>query len=175
MIGYSAAAATTMVAGHALGKLTESIHDGSSNRHIKTLCVGHSLGAHVCGFTGKTKLLDEIFGLDPAGPIFHGNSVDGRLNKDDAKFVKAMHMDAGELGIDDAVADVDVYVNGGKNQPHCFCEGGGLSQYLSEVECSHNPFTHNFFPAIWERAASGTVCRAKVKCSNEIQAMVYYN
>ena len=44
--------------------------------HYKTFCVGHSLGAHVCGFMGKsgnemlgdsTKALDRIIGLDPAG------------------------------------------------------------------------------------------------------------
>ena len=180
VVGYSSAAATTMVIGHALGKLTESIHEGSNNSNMKTFCVGHSLGAHVCGFTGKTKtnLLDGIFALDPAGPIFHGNSVEGRLDKGDAKFVKAMHMDAGELGIDDPVADVDVYVNSGRNQPRCFCEGGGLSEYLTEAECSHSPFTQNFFPTVWKRAATNAdenVCRAKVKCSNGIQAMVLYN
>ena len=44
----------------------------------KTFCLGHSLGAHVCGFMGNSgneilgngkKALDRIIGLDPAGKL----------------------------------------------------------------------------------------------------------
>ena len=108
--GYSSAASNTMIVGNALGKLTESIYE-TSNQNVKTFCVGHSLGAHVCGFTGKTKQLDGIIGLDPAGPIFDENSEVMRLNKGDAKVVQALHIDAGEFGISKAVGDVDIFVN----------------------------------------------------------------
>ena len=100
-----------MVIGHALGKLTESIYSASSKQNVKSFCVGHSLGGHVCGFSGKTKQLDGIIAIDPAGPIFVSNSKEKRLNRGDAKFVQALHIDAGEFGINQAVADEDIYVN----------------------------------------------------------------
>ena len=74
-----------MVIGHLLGSLTKSIVD--LQPALKSFCIGHSLGAHVCGFTGKANQLDAIIGLDPAGPLFEDNSKDNRLNNTDAKKV----------------------------------------------------------------------------------------
>ena len=165
LAGYSTAAANTMVIGNALGKLTEAMYASTKNKKLKSFCIGHSLGSHVCGFTGKTKKLDGILGVDPAGPIFYDNSKDARLNKGDAKFVQALHMDAGELGIDIPVADEDIYVNGGKDEP--FCKG-----WLKEAVCSHSPFSLNFVPKIWEQGAKGNICHARIKCKTEVEAMV---
>ena len=69
--------------------------------------LGHSLGAHVCGFAGKTLrnsprkhrfTLDMIIGLDPAGPIFELNHPEMKLFKNDAKVVQVFHTNAGQLG-----------------------------------------------------------------------------
>ena len=137
--GYLEAASNTMVVGHLLGVLTQDISNlGISN--LKTMCVGHSLGGHVCGFTGKTKQLDAIVGLDTAGPIFEENSSHKRLNKGDAKVVYSIHMNSDVLGIKKPVGDYDIYVNGGKNQPDCG----------SNVYCSHCKFTHGFMQQIWK-------------------------
>jgi pimeloyl-ACP methyl ester carboxylesterase len=46
-------------------------------------CIGHSLGAHVCGFAGKITKFKRITGLDPAGPFFSGKIE--RLNSSDAE------------------------------------------------------------------------------------------
>ena len=164
--GYSAAAANTMVVGHALGKLMESIYSSAAKDNVKSFCIGHSLGGHVCGFTGKTKQLDGILALDPAGPIFQDNSEDKRLNKDDAKFVQALHIDAGEFGIDQRVADEDIYVNNGKNQPYC-------PGFFAEAGCSHVAFSLWFLPKVW--GDNENICKAKMKCSNEEDAMVSIN
>ena len=79
-------------------------------------CIGHSLGAHICGFTGKLirkklrkekegghmqtfdSVLDRISGLDPAGPMFFNDNPEykypdkiepgGRLAHTDAQVVK---------------------------------------------------------------------------------------
>ena len=164
MAGYSSSASNTMIIGNALGKLTESMYSSSAKQNIKSFCIGHSLGGHVCGFTGKTKQLDGIIAIDPAGPIFVSNSIEKRLNKGDAKFILALHTDAGELGIDENVADQDIFVNTGKNQPYC----GGI---VAEAGCSHMiPLW--FLPKIWAKSAEGNTCMANMRCLDEETAMV---
>ena len=87
-------------------------------------CVGHSLGAHTCGFAGKSlaKLglgLQRISALDPAGPLFLKTFFRGgvnteddaaaRLTASDADFVSAIHTDAMFYGSRVAVGHVDMY------------------------------------------------------------------
>ena len=67
--------------------------------HLLQHLIGHSLGAHVCGFFGKhRKNMDCIIGLDPAGPIFGQNSNSNRLSKFDAKIVHVIHSNIGYFG-----------------------------------------------------------------------------
>jgi hypothetical protein len=56
-------------------------------------CIGHSLGAHACGFAGKRIILARITGLDPAGPGFKGSTKEYRLDQDDARFVDVINTD----------------------------------------------------------------------------------
>ena len=90
--------------GDTLLRLTNRLHP-SLGLH----CVGHSLGAHICGFTGASLAnisaarLARISGLDPAGPLFASDvpypfnwlniAPEARLNKDDADFVDVIHTD----------------------------------------------------------------------------------
>lgn len=73
------------------------------NIHI----VGHSLGAHMAGFCGKTfqeltgKKIGHITGLDPAGPCFFQEKTDLKLKESDAEFVDVIHTDSGVLGLVD--------------------------------------------------------------------------
>lgn len=48
-------------------------------RFLRIYFLGHSLGAHVCGFAGKyltelkdpdVRRFDRVSGMDPAGPLF---------------------------------------------------------------------------------------------------------
>ena len=162
--GYSRAASNTMIVGNALGELMKSIYSSAEKEHVKSFCVGHSLGSHVCGFTGKTKQLDGIIAIDPAGPDFENHHEDNRLDKGDAKFVEALHTDAGWMGIIKPVGHVDIYLNGGRNQPHCF-------GWRRELGCDHF-FPLWYFPAMWERGAKENICRATMKCSNITTDMV---
>ena len=72
-------------------------------------CIGHNLGAHVCGYIGQdTHRLYRITGLNPAGPLFYNDTThlmpnylenepfgdaDTHLSQDDAPFVDCYHTD----------------------------------------------------------------------------------
>lgn len=58
-------------------------------------------------------------GLDPAGPYINFDQTSGRLSADDAELVDVIHTNAGYLGEQPAVGDIDFYPNGGRNQPGC--------------------------------------------------------
>lgn len=84
-------------------------------------CCGHSLGAHVCGGLGKnTRLkIGNVYGLDPAGPLFLMGNPATRLDAGDAHYVENCHTDINLLGIGNPIGHVDYYPNGGENQPGC--------------------------------------------------------
>ncbi|AUS94238.1 pancreatic lipase-related protein 2-like protein [Trichoplusia ni ascovirus 6b] len=103
---------------HSKGKIT------ASNVHV----IGHSLGAHMSGFIGKSfknttdVKLGRITALDPAGPCFGNLDENSRVSKDDAEFVDVIHTNAGVLGTEMVVGHIDFYPNGGRIQPDCFLE-----------------------------------------------------
>ncbi|MBH8553733.1 hypothetical protein I8751_15415 [Nostocaceae cyanobacterium CENA357] len=81
-----------------------------------TNLIGHSLGAHVAGFTGSAyrastgSSIAQIVGLDPAGPEFEGKAANDRLDPTDATRVATLHTSE-TLGYDARLATLDVYVN----------------------------------------------------------------
>lgn len=100
----------------------------------KTTCVGHSLGAHICGLMSNFMKFraERIIGLDPARPLVKPGSMN-RLDSGDAKAVHVIHTNAGYYGETGKVGHVDFCINGGKHQPYC--------QYTSskldfEVSCN---------------------------------------
>jgi len=111
-------------------------------------CVGHSLGAHVCGFLSNKlqennggRRMERITGLDPAGidwttrlvgvmkvePLPVLPHVDTRLDASDADFVDVIHTDANFAGMMQPSGDVDFYVGRtleslGSSQKDCGCK-----------------------------------------------------
>ncbi|XP_052860285.1 pancreatic triacylglycerol lipase-like [Anopheles cruzii] len=93
--------------------------------------IGHSLGAHLSGYTGqalreKYRLrLGRITGLDPAELAFTETDELVRLDPSDAQFVDTIHSDATPfvpkigLGLYEPIGHLDFYPNGGYNQPGC--------------------------------------------------------
>lgn len=65
----------------------------------RTTCVGHSLGAHLCGIMANNLLfrMHKIIGLDPARPLVRPGLVN-RLDSGDADFVQVIHTNAGYYG-----------------------------------------------------------------------------
>lgn len=86
--------------------------------------IGHSLGAHVCGYAGRffNGKIRRITGLDPARPGFEILNISDLhgLNKADAKFVDVIHTSAGFEGFKKAIGHADFYPNNGEPpQPGC--------------------------------------------------------
>ncbi|CAB3229301.1 unnamed protein product [Arctia plantaginis] len=125
--------------------------------------VGHSLGSHIAGFTGKTVLaltgshVGRISGLDPAGPCFGDVEQPLRLNQNDAQFVDVIHSNAGVYGMNQKVGHVDYYPNRGSEQPNCLFQTCSHSRaWLLFAESVTNP---EGFPAVrctsWSAFQSG--------------------
>ena len=110
---YHQYTANTRYMSVALFQLMESLHK-EINQPLYTHCIGHSLGAHICGLTGKlltaspkTPAFNRISGLDPAGPSFFPDdpfhpsgklTSASRLNSTDADFVDVIHTDGKDHG-----------------------------------------------------------------------------
>ena len=101
---YPQIAANTRYVSQALYQIMDALHS-EVDRPLYTHCIGHSLGAHICGLTGqllkasmKTPTFNRISGMDPAGPRFFDESKlnvtsASRLNATDADFVDVIHTD----------------------------------------------------------------------------------
>ena len=134
--------------------------------------IGHSVGAHIAGQVGHlTKgQIGRITGLDPASPGFDGYSPDVKLDPSDADYVDVIHTDAvenqynmykrlacGGLGTFRPSGHLDIYVNGGGDQPGC----GNILKTAAchvtkrifkrgvlEMSCSHKLATQLFIESV---------------------------
>jgi len=115
-------------------------------------CVGHSLGAHVCGHTGMKMPrhipLGRVTGMDPAGPLFEQSSdlLIG-INPTSATFVDIIHTDSDELGTLRTLGHIDFYPDGGMWQSGCISLKQGFKslppeKFDDEIDlrniCSHS-------------------------------------
>lgn len=96
--------------------------------------IGHSLGAHVAGYTGKSiktnGQVHTIIGLDPASPFFLYKNPKTRLSSTDAFYVESIQTNGNTLGFLQPIGKGAFYPNGGGNQPGCPLDVTGV--------CSHN-------------------------------------
>ncbi|XP_076115296.1 inactive pancreatic lipase-related protein 1-like [Mytilus galloprovincialis] len=130
---YDQAVANTRVVGAVIAELVKRLHNVTNTEYSNVYLVGHSLGAHICGYAGeRLPGLGRITGLDPAGPFFQYTDSAVRIDSTDADFVDIIHTDGTRYGLNEAVGDVDFYPNGGVHQPAC------LSDHLDpSIACSH--------------------------------------
>ncbi|XP_078319407.1 pancreatic lipase-related protein 2-like isoform X3 [Crassostrea virginica] len=126
------------------------------NIHI----IGHSLGAHTAGSTGRQLRgnLGRITGLDPAEPDFENHPEGVRIDPTDALFVDIIHTNGapirrGGAGLMQVSGHVDFYVNGGERQPGCpDLVTGAVEQLFTRnvsgavlaASCSHGR-SHEYF------------------------------
>ncbi|KZC07876.1 Pancreatic lipase-related protein 2 [Dufourea novaeangliae] len=127
---YTQAVANTRLVGAMTARMASQLAKIAGVDPSLMHCIGHSLGAHTCGYIGYFMKhtyevnLGRITGLDPAEPHFSNTSTMVRLDPTDATFVTAVHTDcnpfiSGGLGITQPVSHIDFYPNGGRNQPGC--------------------------------------------------------
>ncbi|XP_045454317.1 lipase member I-like [Melitaea cinxia] len=98
--------------------------------------VGFDLGAHIVGMVGRSldQKVARITGLSPARQGWDSRS--GRLNNGDARYVEVIHTDSnGALGhgVNEAIGQVDFFVNGGSRQPGCFLNNRCNHEYAWKI------------------------------------------
>ncbi|XP_077203965.1 pancreatic lipase-related protein 2-like [Paroedura picta] len=125
---YFVAASNIRVLGALIAYLLEVLK--KIFKHCEVHLIGHSLGAHVAGETGRRVRdhdkpgISRITGMDPAAPCFENMPTKVRLDQSDAKLVDVIHSNAGPsppigFGIVQAIGHIDFYPNGGTTMPGC--------------------------------------------------------
>ena len=140
-------------------------------REVFVHCIGNSLGAHICGFTGKLikhklkqnpessndSILDRISALDPAGPLFFNDVPEypnkiksgARISSSDALLVDVIHTDGivrdpFQYGTLVKAGTVDFYI--GANGAYGGNQPGCSCEFCNLCGCSHHK-SHEYFIA----------------------------
>ncbi|XP_055836689.1 lipoprotein lipase-like [Episyrphus balteatus] len=128
-------------AGKIIAEFIDWMHNEAKLSFDTLAIYGHSLGAHVAGFTGKTVKrgkVHTIVGLDPAMPLFRFKNSEKRLASTDAVYVETIQTNGGVLGFYNPIGKATFYPNGGQAQPGCskedfFCSHGRSVEYFAEA------------------------------------------
>lgn len=118
--------------------------------------VGHNLGAHIAGITGKNFIgrppLGNVVGLDASLNLFSISEPAQRIAVGDATYVETIHTNAGQNGFDQPLGDSSFYPNFGRSQPGCGLDVSG--------NCAHARAINYFAESIttvrhfWSRQCS---------------------
>ncbi|KAH8417466.1 hypothetical protein KR222_000498, partial [Zaprionus bogoriensis] len=129
-------------------KYLQSSHDLSLD---SLYVIGHSLGAQVAGYTGKTVgegKIHTIIGLDPALPLFSYDKPDKRLSSTDAQYVESIQTNGGKLGFLKPIGKGAFYPNGGQKQPGCGLDVTGSCSHKRSVTYYAEAVTEDNFGTI---------------------------
>jgi len=123
LLNYPKAASNTRTVGAQNALVFSNLLGVAVSSPSRMWCMGHSLGAHVCGHTGMKmptgSELGRVTGLDPAGPSFAPNSdVTVGINPTSGTFVDIIHTDT-TYGTIRNLGHIDFYPTGGASQPGC--------------------------------------------------------
>ncbi|CAH2102773.1 unnamed protein product [Euphydryas editha] len=144
---YSSVVRAVPKVGNELAKFLNFVFNTAGGSWNNVHLVGHSLGAHVVGNTGRAvnARAVRVTGLDPAGPAFRNDS--NALNRNSGVYVEAIHTNGGQLGINRAICHADFYPNGGTSQPGC-----------DDFICSHGRAPLLFASSITSNHLVGRLC-----------------
>ncbi|CRK98905.1 CLUMA_CG011978, isoform A [Clunio marinus] len=135
-----------------VARLIDFLVNNGLTQTTRVYVVGHSLGGHTAGLTGKRVTrgrLPYIMGLDPAGPLFSTGNVNERIDAGDANQVEIMHTNGWTLGFGEPLGRADFFPNGGRSQPGCgidltgSCAHGRAPTYFAESLNSAAGFVAN--------------------------------
>ncbi|XP_023727963.1 phospholipase A1-like isoform X1 [Cryptotermes secundus] len=110
-----------VVARHVIKMVQTIIKAGVSPSKIHL--VGFNVGAHLAAYVAKAiPGIGRLTGLDPARFLFTDQNCEVRLCKGDAQFTETIHTNGNPVwgfGTSIEDGDVDLWVNGGWDQPNC--------------------------------------------------------
>ncbi|XP_061708238.1 uncharacterized protein LOC133518594 [Cydia pomonella] len=145
---YATAAAGVPNVGQHLGNFLVWLINTAGGNWNNVHLVGFSLGAHVVANAGRTAggRPVRVTGLDPAGPLWSGNS--NAISGNAGIYVECIHTDGGLLGIFNPSGNADFYPNGGRNpQPGCWIS-----------TCSHSRAYELFASTVRHNHLNGRLC-----------------
>ncbi|XP_030573757.1 phospholipase A1-like [Drosophila novamexicana] len=152
-IDYASSVIAVPGAGAKVGEMIKYLHDSHGMSLDSLMVIGHSLGAHVAGYSGKTVgdgRVHTIIGLDPALPLFSYDKPNKRLSSDDAHYVESIQTNGGKLGFLKPIGKGAFYPNGGKKQPGCGVDATG--------SCSHGRSVTYYAEAVTEDNFGSVKC-----------------
>lgn len=139
---FQAAKENTRLVSDYLTRFVDFLNQEGMPLDVITLA-GHSLGAQICGQVGSNLngQIAEIYGIDPAGPLFtfpldvgKGN----RLDKSDAKYVQMILTSRYMLGVGAGDGHENFIPNGGTSpQPNCVFPVTSDVEMADQIVCSH--------------------------------------
>ncbi|KAF7274634.1 pancreatic triacylglycerol lipase-like [Rhynchophorus ferrugineus] len=171
---YTQAVANIRLIGKMTAHLLSDIAAQNDNYTMKhTHCIGHSLGAHLCGYVGYSLqeefnlTIGRISGLDPAEPHFAKTGRPVRLDRSAADYVDIIHTDAtqfitGGLGMRESIGHVDYFPNGGNRQPGC---EKTMAQFINDQKGSFFNGMKKYLSCNHERAHQIFIETINPKCS----------
>uniref|UniRef100_A0A182JVV5 Lipase domain-containing protein n=1 Tax=Anopheles christyi TaxID=43041 RepID=A0A182JVV5_9DIPT len=142
---YIRAVGCVPVVGRTLAQLLDELQQHTGMVMENVYIIGHSLGAHIAGISGKmvqNGQLHTIIALDPALPLFSIRQQENRIGHQDAMYVEVIHTNGGLLGFLHPIGTADFYPNGGTHQPGCGLNVVGL--------CSHSRAWELFVESLLE-------------------------
>ncbi|KAH8417467.1 hypothetical protein KR222_000499, partial [Zaprionus bogoriensis] len=144
-VDYASSVLAVPGAGGKVGDMIKFLNEKHGMSLDSLYVIGHSLGAHVSGYAGKTVgegRIHTIIGLDPALPLFSYDKPDKRLSSNDAHYVESIQTNGGKLGFLKPIGKGAFYPNGGKKQPGCGLDATG--------SCSHSRSYYYYAEAVTE-------------------------
>jgi len=175
ILNYPKAASNTRAVGAQTALVIRNLLTVSGNSRERMWCVGHSLGAHLCGHTGMHlpagSKLGRCTGLDPAGPSFDGNADKTvGINPTSGDFVDIIHTDI-VFGTLRDVGHIDFYPSGGQNQPGCFRSKVFTDENYDNLEIDDNEDLYNICdhgraPEFMLASIQNDCFRAIQRCTN---------
>ncbi|CAH1107738.1 unnamed protein product [Psylliodes chrysocephalus] len=165
-IHYAAVVNKLEAVGEILGRRLKSFVTNNGLSFDNIQLVGHSLGAHLAGITGRVAggQCFQVLGLDPAGPAFTPFKTSNRLSTDSGKYVQAIHTNGGLLGYLPPLAHSDWYPNGGIEQPMCvthnfsFFKTAIIPEGSKAVKCAHSMAVEFYLESLCTRNFVAKTC-----------------